>query len=126
MNRAEAAAIVEVALQFAARVDESIRALMRTSPATAQLNEYRRAAGQVLGELYTEILLPIFAEYPELEPDAIKGEGTGVASPMDPVVAEQITSVMDDLSAWVAQLPSSRNVISAVENVRAFVAKARG
>lgn len=62
MDRTAASAVVEAVLQFASRIDKSIRDLMMTGPSGPQLNEYRRAAGRVLGYLYTDLLRPIFAQ----------------------------------------------------------------
>jgi hypothetical protein len=59
MDRASASVVVEAVLQFASRINESIRDLMMTGPSGPQLNEYRRAAGRVLGYLYTNVLRPI-------------------------------------------------------------------
>lgn len=53
-------------LQLAPRINESIRDLMMTGPSGAQLNEYRRAAGRVLGYLYTDLLRPIVADHADL------------------------------------------------------------
>ena len=33
---------------------------------------YRTAVGQVLGTLYSDIMRPIFAEFPQLEPEPLK------------------------------------------------------
>jgi hypothetical protein len=132
MDRASASAVVEAVLQFAPRINESIRDLMMTGPSGPQLNEYRRAAGRVLGYLYTDILRPILAEYPDLEPVSMKnGDGTAEA-PVDRVVAERIAGLMADVSAWLHRLPENERTafhegISEVENgiedVRKFIAK---
>lgn len=124
--------MVEAVLQFAPRINESIRDLMMTGPSGPQLNEYRRAAGRVLGYLYTDILRPIFAEYPDLEPESMKDGNSTPEAPIDRLVAEQIAALMGDVSAWLQGLPDNdrtafREGISEVENgiedVRKFIAK---
>jgi hypothetical protein len=119
-------------MQFAPRINASIRDLMMTGPSGPQLNEYRRAAGRVLGYLYTDLLRPIFEQYPELEPESMK---RGVASPDAPIdrgAAEKIVALMNEVSEWLARLPETdketftegiSEVRSGIEDVRTFVAK---
>lgn len=103
-----------------------------TGPSGPQLNEYRRAAGRVLGYLYTDILRPIFAQYPDLEPESMKSGQAGPDEPIDRAVAEKITTRMSEVSEWLARLPEAEQeafaegvgeVKSPIENVRMFVAK---
>ena len=132
MDRTAASAVVEAVLQFAPRINESIRDLMMTGPSGPQLNEYRRAAGRVLGYLYTNVLLPIFAQYPDLEPESMKSGAAAPEVPIDREVAEKIASLMSDVNDWLARLPEVdkealaegiSEVKSGIEDVRAFVAK---
>ena len=132
MDRASATAVVEAVLQFAPRINESIRDLMMTGPSGPQLNEYRRAAGRVLGYLYTDILRPIFAQYPDLEPESMKSGQASPDAPIDRAVAEKIMALMNEVSEWLARLPEAEKeafsegvveVRSGIEDVRMFVAK---
>ena len=132
MNRASASAVVEAVLAFAPRINESIRDLMMTGPSGPQLNEYRRAAGRVLGYLYTDILRPIFAQYPDLEPESMKSGQAAADEPIDRAVAEKITTLMNEVSEWLARLPEAEKemfaegvaeVRSGIDDVRTFVAK---
>ncbi len=133
VDKTSASAAVEAVLQFAPRINESIRDLMMTGPSGPQLNEYRRAAGRVLGYLYTDILRPIFAQYPDLEPESMKDGGDGTPeAPVDRVVAERIAALMGDVSAWLHRLPENERdafhegiteVENGIEDVRKFIAK---
>jgi hypothetical protein len=132
MDRASATAVVETVLQFASRINDSIRQLMLTGPSGPQLNEYRRAAGRVLGYLYTDILRPIFAQYPDLEPKSMKSGQAAPDEPIDRAVAEMITTLMYEVREWLARLPDAEKeafaegvaeVRSGIEDVRTFVAK---
>lgn len=132
MDRAQATAVVEAVLQFAPRINESIRDLMMTGPSGPQLHEYRRAAGRVLGYLYTDLLRPIFAQYPDLEPESMRNGQAAAEEPIDRAVAEKIATLMNEVSEWLARLPEAEKdafaegvdeVRSGIEDVRTFVAK---
>jgi len=132
MDRTSASAIVEKVLEFASRINESIRELMMTGPSGPQLNEYRRAAGHVLGYLYTDMLRPIFGQYPDLEPKSIKDGDSTPEAPIDGAVAEQIMNLMNEINGWLHRLPENEQaafnegiveVKNGIEKVRKFVAK---
>jgi hypothetical protein len=131
VDKGSASVVVATVLQLAPRINESIRDLMMTGPSGPQLNEYRRAAGRVLGYLYTELLRPIFAQYPDLEPEPMKSDGIPDV-PIDRAVAERIVGLMNEVSICLQHLPETERValgegISEVENgiedVRTFIAK---
>lgn len=132
MNRTAASAIVETVLEFASRIDGSIRNLMMTGPSGHQFNEYRRAAGHVLGYLYTDILRPIFAQHPDLEPESMKDGDGAPAAPIDRAVAEQTMKLMADIKEWLHHLPENERVAfregiieveNGIEGMRKLVAK---
>ena len=49
--------------------------LMKCHSTEAEFLKHRRAVGQVLGELLVELLFPIYAEYPDLDPSPPTSSG---------------------------------------------------
>ena len=56
-----------------ARCNESLSVLKRHE-SLGELNIYARLVGLFLGHSYTNILAPLWEQYPELEPEQMKGE----------------------------------------------------
>jgi hypothetical protein len=61
----------EVVLACVGQLDRSIAEAFKGAP-ERQASLYRSLAGKVMGLLFTEILVPIYAAFPELEPEDLK------------------------------------------------------
>jgi hypothetical protein len=76
MERDVAEQILKIVLSFSGELDHSV-SLVEHSSNLAEATTYRRAVGRVLAEILTEILGPIFTQYPELVPkDQLPPGGT--------------------------------------------------
>jgi hypothetical protein len=71
MDKKIAAQIREVLLECSGKVDESL-GWVQKSCSQEEFQEYRRAAGKIMGAIYFEALEPIFREYPDLQPEGMK------------------------------------------------------
>ena len=67
MDRETAQKVVTLLLESSGKIDESA-ALVKEKCSDAEFKEYRRVCGQIMGDMLTEMLLPIFREYPDLQP----------------------------------------------------------
>lgn len=74
MKRDVAEQIVSIMHKVTKEMDASILLIQRECP-EEEFIEYRRAAGRVMGYLFTDIVRPIFREYPELVPEEMKSSG---------------------------------------------------
>lgn len=63
--------VKEVVLACVERLDRSIGYAFQGAP-EQQAALYQSMAGRVMGLLFTELLIPIYAAFPELEPEDIK------------------------------------------------------
>jgi hypothetical protein len=59
--------VVDLALEYSGRLDESLGRAKEICSETEFL-AYRSAIADVLGEVFDQLLLPIFAAHPELKP----------------------------------------------------------
>ena len=67
MRRNVAVKVVDVMLEYSARLD-SLVADLRDNCDEREFKQYRNAIGQVLGTVLLDILNPIFGEHPDLKP----------------------------------------------------------
>lgn len=72
IDREVADRVRSVSLACANQLDRSVKDALEGAP-DVHASMYRRLVGQVLGELFTEVLMPIYAAYPDLEPEELKG-----------------------------------------------------
>jgi len=70
VNQEVARQITSTMHDIASRLDESVLLVQERSP--SDLGNYRRAVGQVLGEMWDGILWPLYQQHPELRPDELK------------------------------------------------------
>lgn len=63
--------ITETLLDVSGRIDASV-ALVQSRCSEAELEAYRRAAGEVLAEIWDVLLKPIFAAHPQLAPRELR------------------------------------------------------
>ena len=66
MDRETAQKVVTLLLESSGKIESA--ALVQDNCSDAEFKEYRRVCGQIMGDMLTEILLPIFREYPDLQP----------------------------------------------------------
>ncbi len=72
----ETARLVKEALEECSRkIDGSISLVQGRCP-EPEFQAYRKAAGRVMGYLFTDVLNPIYREHPELEPASLKDVGS--------------------------------------------------
>ena len=71
IDRKRAEAIKVAVVTCISQLDSSVKdALKEASEEHASV--YRRTAGQTMGLLFTEVLMPIYAAYPDLEPSELR------------------------------------------------------
>jgi hypothetical protein len=73
MKRELAERIVSRLHKVTMEIDETI-AIVQKECTDEEFREYRRAAGHAMGYLFTDIIRPIFQEYPELMPEEMRDE----------------------------------------------------
>ena len=66
-NKAFAKEVVELLLDCSGRLDESVGRAKKVC-SEAEFLAYRDAIGEVMGEAWDKVLMPIFAAHPELKP----------------------------------------------------------
>jgi len=66
-NKAFAKEVVELLLEYSGRLDESVARAKKVC-SEAEFLAYRSAVGEVMGQTWEELLIPIFAVHPELKP----------------------------------------------------------
>jgi hypothetical protein len=59
--------VVELSLEYSGRLDESV-SRAKDICSEAEFLACRRAIGDVMGETWDQLLMPIFAAHPELKP----------------------------------------------------------
>jgi hypothetical protein len=66
-NKVFAKEVVELLLEYSGRLDESVGRAKKVC-SEAEFLAYRNAIGEVMGETWDQLLMPIFAAHPELKP----------------------------------------------------------
>ena len=66
-DKAFAKDVVELLLEFSGRLDESVGRAKQVC-SEPEFLAYRKAIGNVMGETWDQLLMPIFAAHPELKP----------------------------------------------------------
>lgn len=108
IDREVAERVKSISLVCTHQLDRSVKEALQGAP-EVHASMYRRLVGQVLGELFTEILMPIYTAYPDLEPEELK-QARREPQPvvMPPEVGSKllgvISSVMRELSALHREL----------------------
>jgi hypothetical protein len=67
MRRDAAQTIMNLMVEVSGKLNDSIFEVM-DSASDQEIERYRHAIGRCMGEIFTEIISPIMAEYPELTP----------------------------------------------------------
>lgn len=63
--------VLEIAWKCSGELNWSV-AIVQESADEADLDWYRKAVARVMGELFTEIMMKVYREHPELVPDGLK------------------------------------------------------
>lgn len=63
--------ISDLMLECGARLDESVL-LVKNSCSESELNTYRRAVGEIMGNMLTEIMNPLYERHPTLKPKGLR------------------------------------------------------
>lgn len=74
MTRETAQMLNELMLAMGRQLDESVAAVQQRE-SDEVYRKYRRTAGELLGTMLMEVLNPIYAQYPDLEPEMLKKPG---------------------------------------------------
>lgn len=68
--------VIDVLDDCSSRINESIR-LVQQRCSEEEFAKYRKAAGFVMGYIYTEVVAPLHHKHPELEPPELREKGPG-------------------------------------------------
>lgn len=72
MNKKEAEELSVLLMQVSGKLDQSVRFVM-DKDTKENFESYRSSAGKVMGELFLEMLQPLWERYPELRPKEMDG-----------------------------------------------------
>jgi hypothetical protein len=105
LTRKSAEDVNDTVLRCARELDESIRLVLeKCQDSEARL--YRSLAGQVMGQLFTDILRPLYRAYPDLEPGELKAraapESRKPAIPLE--VRDQLLELAASLESRLSTL----------------------
>jgi hypothetical protein len=73
MEHSVAKQINDMMIEFSGRLNQSIKLVMDNCD-DDEFKRYRRTVGKIMGEMFVEIMTPIYKEYPELTPEELKPE----------------------------------------------------
>lgn len=65
--------VIEVLDDCSSRINETIR-LVQGKCCDEEFQAYRRAAGFVMGYIYTDVVAPLYKEHPNLEPPELRDD----------------------------------------------------
>jgi len=71
MKRETAEKVLPLLMEAAARVDQAIARVFEGEDAAAA-HRFRRIGGQVMGEIFLELVRPIHEEFPDLVPEELR------------------------------------------------------
>jgi hypothetical protein len=74
MELQTATAITNLMLGVSAQLDASVQLVLNDSD-QGEVDAYKLSVGNLLGQIYCEILTPIFKQYPQLAPDQLSAAG---------------------------------------------------
>jgi len=72
MNEDTARRVHALLIQASGAIDDSVGVVQDAGVMDEELKEYKRAAGQVLGEMWFALLKPLYDEHPALIPPELK------------------------------------------------------
>lgn len=71
MDKDVAHQISSLMLEYFARLNASVQVVQERC-SEEEFKDYRRAIGLILGEMTTEVMMPLYRKHPELEPPEFK------------------------------------------------------
>lgn len=71
MEKEVARQINALMLDFFGKLNASVK-LVQQHCSEEEFEQYRRAIGMIMGDITTEVMMPLYKEYPDLEPDEFK------------------------------------------------------
>jgi hypothetical protein len=72
-NYSVAKELIEVLDDCSSKINETIR-LVQEECTDEEFQVYRKAAGFVMGYIYTDVVAPLYKEHPELEPPELTSD----------------------------------------------------
>jgi len=69
-DKSVAQQISELMLEYSERINESIR-LVQDKCSLEEFKTYRLAAAKVMGEMFLEVMNPLYREHPDLKPEGL-------------------------------------------------------
>lgn len=72
MKLRTATAIAKLMLDVSTQLDASVKLVMDDLDAV-EFAAYRDSVGNLMGQIYCDVLSPIFKQYPQLTPDKLRG-----------------------------------------------------
>jgi hypothetical protein len=76
MKHETAEKVLPLLMEASARVNEAIARVFEEEDAESA-HRFRRIGGQVMGEIYLELMRPIHEEFPDLVPEELRSPITG-------------------------------------------------
>ena len=70
-NERIAKQISDLMLEYGAHLDESVL-LVKNNCSEEELRAYRRAVGEIMGNMLTEIMNPLYERHPTLKPKGLR------------------------------------------------------
>jgi hypothetical protein len=111
MDLSRANALLDVAFIHSARMNWSVWWLREFVGETPPFLEFRRAAGAVMGAIFTSVLKPAETRFPELASRIYEPGAPPAPEPVDPVsiraLQERCLEFSRELAAWLEQLELS-------------------
>jgi len=65
--------VINVLDECSSKINETIR-LVQENCSNEEFEKYRKAAGFVMGYIYTDVVAPLYHKHPELEPPELREE----------------------------------------------------
>lgn len=112
INREIAEHIKAVSLACVNQLDRSVKDAIEGAP-EMHASMYRRLVGQVLGEIFAEVLMPLYAAHPDLEPEELRKarhEPQPVVIPLE--VGSKLMGVISHATQALSNLRSELALIS--------------
>jgi hypothetical protein len=101
-DRSSARQVKSTLLQGTGKIDASVKQVMaHCDPEVADL--YRRLAGRVMGLIYTNLLMPLYAEHPDLEPSELARAGDAKKHAIPGKIADEVLIIADEMGERVKE-----------------------
>jgi hypothetical protein len=71
MTKESARRLSELMLHLSGQLNESVR-MIQQKESDEEFKRYRKAVAHIMGSIWDQVLGPLYAEHPELEPPELK------------------------------------------------------